>query len=613
MLGNILRRLLRRDAHRSSGTRLANAGDSGKTGPWLEEGLRLQQAARHKELAALCESVLRRAPGSVEALQLLAVALCALGRSREGLVHLRRVTELTPEAPQAHANLATLLAAVGDSEGAIASFREAARLQPDFSDAWNSMASLLKALGRYDDAEDCCRAGLQASPSDAGLHHTLSGALFEQGRVEEAIAAVRAALLAKPDFPAAHSDLVRMLNYADGQDPAAIYKEHRAWDERHAQALTQAAPAHRNDRNPARQLRVGFVSPYFRKHAMNFFFESVVEHHDRNAMKMFLYADVAQPDDYSERLQAHGAEWRRTVGYDDERLARAVRDDVIDILVDLSGHTPHNRLLAFARRPAPVQVTWNGYPNTTGMKAMDYRITDAYCDPPGTTEAFHSEELVRLPDIYMTWHPPADAPDVSSLPALTAGHVTFGSFNSCFKITPALVALWARLLRDVPQSRLMLLTVTGCAAERRIRELFNRNGIGTDRLDILPRLTHEQFLAAHARADIALDTYPYHGTTTTCFSLWMGLPVVTLAGRVHVSRVGASLLSNLGAPEWIATSADEYVQIAGRLASDLPALAASRSALRQEMLGSAVTNGVAGARALESAFRQMWVRWCAEP
>lgn len=612
MLGNLFKRLLRRGARASSKPSAANAGGLGKAKPWIEEALRLQRAARHPELLALCESVLRQTPDDTEALQLLAVALCALGRSREGLIHLRRITELTPDAPQAHANLATVLAATGEAEGAIASFRAAARLQPGFGEAWNGMAALLKALGRYDEAEECCRSGLEASPGDATLHHTLSSALFEQGRVDEAIAAVRAALTARAEFATAHSDLVRMLNYTDAAEPAAIYEEHRAWGERHARALTEAAPPHRNDPDPARRLRVGFVSPYFRKHAMNFFFESIVEHHDRNAMKMFLYADVAQPDDYSERLKAHDTEWRRTVGYDDERLARTVRDDAIDILVDLSGHTPHNRLLAFARRPAPVQATWNGYPNTTGMKAMDYRITDAYCDPPGTTEALHSETLVRLPDIYMTWRPPTDAPDVGALPALTSGHITFGSFNSCFKVTPALVALWARLLRAVPQSRLMLLTITGRGAERRIHDLFNENGIGAERLELLPRVSHEEFLAAHRRADIALDTYPYHGTTTTCFSLWMGLPVVTLAGRVHVSRVGVSLLGNLGMPQWIATSGEAYVEIASKLASDLGALAASRSELRRKLLASPITNGVLGARALEGAFRQMWVRWCAE-
>lgn len=611
MLGNLLKRLLRRGVNHPSETQEQRTALADDATTWLDQALRLQRSARHPELAALCESVLQRMPGNVEALQLLAVALCALGRSREGLAHLRRVTELTPSAAEAHANLATVLAAAGDVEGAIASFREAVRLRPGFSEAWHGMAALLKALGRYDEAEDCCRSGLNSNTHHAGLHHVLSGALFEQGRVDEAMSAVRAALAITPDLPAAHSDLVRMLNYAESQEPSAIYEEHRAWDERHARALTDAAPPHHNNPDPARQLRVGFVSPYFRKHAMNFFFESVVEHHDRKSMRIFLYADVAQPDEYSERLKAHGAEWRPTLGLSDEQLARSVRDDTIDILVDLSGHTPYNRLLAFARRPAPVQVTWNGYPNTTGMKAMDYRITDAFSDPPGKTEALHSESLVRLPDIYMTWRPPADAPDVGALPALTSGRITFGSFNSCFKITPALVALWARVLHGVPRSRLMLLTITSRGAREHVLRPFAEHGIGPERLEILPRITHEEFLEAHRRVDIALDTYPYHGTTTTCFSLWMGVPVVALAGSTHVSRVGVSLLSNLGMPEWIAHSRDQYIDIANRLASDLPALAATRSGLRRKILASPITDGVSGARALERAFRKMWSDWCA--
>jgi protein O-GlcNAc transferase len=611
MLGNLLKRLLRRGANRPSGTRTGPAARGEGAEAWLEEALRLQRGARHGELVALCESVLLRKPQDVEALQLLAVALCALGRSRDGLAHLRRVSELTPEVAAAHANLAAVLAATGDAEGAIAGFREAVRLRPDFGEAWNGLAALLKTQGRYDEAEHCCRTGLSANGRHAGLYHVLSGALFEQGRIDEAITAVRAALAAMPDLSAAHSDLVRMLNYVDAREPAAIYEEHRAWGERHTRALTESALPHRNDPDPARRLRVGFVSPYFRKHAMTFFFESVVEHHDRRSMEIFLYADVAQPDEYSERLKAYGAKWRPTAALDDDQLARAVREDAIDILVDLSGHTPYNRLLGFARRPAPVQVTWNGYPNTTGMTAMDYRITDAFSDPPGMTEALHSETLARLPDIYMTWRPPTDAPDVGALPAFGSGHITFGSFNSCFKITPSLVALWTRVLQAVPQSRLILLTITSRGAEQRIRNLFASHSVGPDRLELLPRMTHEEFLAAHQRADIALDTYPYHGTTTTCFSLWMGLPVIALAGPTHVSRVGVSLLSNLGMKEWIAHTRDEYVDIAAKLASDLSALAATRSELRQKMLDSPITDGVRGARALENAFRKMWSDWCA--
>jgi len=278
-----------------------------------------------------------------------------------------------------------------------------------------------------------------------------------------------------------------------------------------------------------------------------------------------------------------------------------VRADAVDILVDLSGHTPGHRLLAFARRPAPLQVTWNGYPNTTGMSAMDCRITDAYCDPQGTTEHLHAEKLVRLPRIYMAWRPPADAPEVAPLPALAAGHITFGSFNSCYKLTPRLIALWSRLLARVPQSRLMLLTVGAGAAEQRVRDLFAQNGAAQDRLEIVPRVSHGEFLAAHARADIALDPFPYHGTTTTCFSLWMGVPVVTLAGAVHASRVGVSLLTNLGAPQWIARDEEDYVEIAARLAANPSGLAELRSGLRDRMRRSPLTDGKSFARDFESA------------
>lgn len=612
MLSSILRQLLRRGAERSPENPPAvAAGARGAAAGWMDEALQLQRDGRYDELIARCESILRHKPENVDALQLLAVALCATGRSREGVARLRRVTELTPDAAEAHSTLATVLAKAGDPDAAIASYRRALDLKPELGDSWSGLAAVLKVLGRYDEAEDCCRSGLKANPRHAGLHHILSGALFEQGRVDEAISAVRACLAIAPDMPVAHGDLARMVNYSDAVEPAAAFAEHRAWGERHANSSTSAAAPHANDPVPDRRLRVGFVSPYFRKHAMTFFFESVVEHHDRERMEIFLFADVAQPDDYSERLKAYGARWRPTVGLDDSQLAQAVREDAIDILVDLSGHTPYNRLLAFARRPAPVQVTWNGYPNTTGMAAIDYRISDAYCDPPGKTEELHTEQLVRLPDVYMTWRPPADAPQPGPLPAAGPGRVTFGSFNSCFKITPTVATLWARILHAVPGSRLVLLTITSRGAEERVRRLFSEHGIGTERLEIVPRLSHEEFLETHQRVDIALDTYPYHGTTTTVFSLWMGLPVVVLAGPTHVSRVGVSLLNNLGMPELLAQTGDEYVQVAKKLASDLTALAALRSTLRKRMLESPLTNGRRGARALESAFRQMWSNWCA--
>jgi protein O-GlcNAc transferase len=574
----------------------------------MRAALALREEGRHDKAAEACHAILARDAGRQDALHLLAASCFGLGRQQEGIACLRRICELAPGEAKSHLNLAGILAGTGDAAGAVESYRQALQLQPETPEILNALAVLLKALGSYDEAEAYCSASLRKSAS-ADVRRLLANVWFEQGRVEEAIAGLRSLLETGSDLPAAHSDLLRMSNYVR-TDPPALYREHRAWADRHARPLEKAAPSHANTPQRARRLRIGYVSPYFRKHAVTFFLESVIEHHDRDSVEVILYADVAQPDDYSRRLQGYGAAWRKTLDLSDEALAARVREDAVDILVDLSGHTPGNRLLAFARRAAPIQITWNGYPNTTGMESMDYRITDAYCDPPGTTEHLHSEILVCLPHIYMTWRPPDDAPAPGPLPVLTAGAVTFGSFNGCYKITPEVVAVWARILGRVPGSRLVLLTVTGDVAEERLRALFAAQGIAGKRLQIQPRVTHDEFLAAHRQVDIALDAFPYHGTTTTCFSLWMGVPVVALAGTAHASRVGVSMLSNLGLPHLAAGTPDEYVDAAVGLAADTAALSELRATLRDRMLGSPNTDGKACAASLERAYRDTWHRWC---
>ena len=602
MLGSLIKRLL--------GSRAPAVPDAALVdGPWLAETLRLQQQRAHAEVVVRCETALKNAPDQANVLNLLSAALLAQGKTKDGIRHLRNAIDADPSA-KAHAQLGSVLAATGDFDGAIASYRAALALEPESVDAWSTLGALLKALARYDEAEECCAAGLRLDSTNAGLKYTLATVLFEQARVAEAIAAVRESLALQPDNPAAHSALLRMLSYSDTSDPADVFREHRAWAARHAAALEAAAPPHRNDRDSARRLRIGFVSPYIHKHAVTFFLESVIEHHDRAQLEIFLYADVARPDDYSERLKAHGAQWRTTIDLDHARLASLVREDAIDILVDLSGHTANNRLLAFARKPAPVQANWLGFPSTTGMPSMGYRITDAWCDPPGMTEHLNSETLVRLPGIYMAWRPPDGTPAVAPLPALKNGYVTFGTFHSAFKISPAIAAWWARILERVPGSRLRVMAVSGVSAERHMREMFERCGVRAHQLEILPRLSFDDYLAAYAQVDIALDTFPYHGATTTCFSLWMGLPVVVLEGTSHASRADVSMLNNVGLPQLIGKTGDEYVDIAARLAEDLPKLAELRANLRGMMARSPNADGRACARNLERAFREMWVTWC---
>jgi predicted O-linked N-acetylglucosamine transferase (SPINDLY family) len=401
-----------------------------------------------------------------------------------------------------------------------------------------------------------------------------------------------------------------MLNYSDALEPAAVYAECRRWAERFTRPLEERAAPHANDPSPGRRLRVGYVSLGFREHPVTFFIGPVIEHHDRAQFEVILYSDVTHEDEYTAALRGRADGWRNTVGMSDEELARTVREDAIDILIDLGGHTLGNRLLAFARRPAPVQVNWLGFPCTTGMTGMDYRVTDAWCDPPGLTEHLNSESLVRLPNVYMAWAPPLRSPDVSPLPALAAGRVTFGFFHGCYKITPRMVALWSRILHRVPGSRLVILAVDGDAARSRILTEFAAHGIDAERLELLPRLPIDDFMGTYAKVDIALDPFPYHGATTTCFCLWMGLPVVVLAGATHASRADLSMLANVGLPQLATEDPDRYVEIACGLAERLDELAALRSRLRAMMLASPVTDGPACTRALEDAYRTMWRTWC---
>ncbi len=575
---------------------------------WLARAAAFQRDGRFADAAAVCEVRLATHPTDTDALQGLAAAQLAQGRTQVGIALLRRTAALMPADWRLHATLARVHTAVGDIDEAIARYRQALTLQPDSGTDADALAELLRTRGRYDEAEDCCRAALAACGDTAQRRHTLAAALFEQGRVDEAIAELKASLAMDPAAAHVHSDLLRALNYV--ADPETVFAEHRAWGLRHAEALGQNAPPHTNDPVPNRRLRVGYVSPYFRKHAVTFFLEPAIEHRDREAFDVVLFADVSRPDEYSERLKAHGAQWRNTVGASDEALARIVRDEGIDILVDLSGHTPGNRLLAFARRPAPVQATWNGYPNTTGMIAVDYRISDAFSDPPGLTERLHTERLVRLPRVYMAWRPPTDAPESGPPPALASGRITFGSFNSCYKISGTAVELWSRVLGEMPGSRLLLFTVPCGRAASRLRERFAACGIAADRIELRSRLPHEAFLEAHREVDIALDSFPYHGTTTTCFSLWMGVPVVSLTGSTHVSRVGVSMLSSIGLEKLAVTTAEDYVAAACRLAQDVQTLAILRAGLRERMRDSPLTDGPSHARALDRAYREMWRTWC---
>jgi len=385
---------------------------------------------------------------------------------------------------------------------------------------------------------------------------------------------------------------------------------HRDWAMAHASSL-HPFTFHDNNRDPARPLRVGFVSPDLRHHPVARFLLALLRHHDKSNCEIYCYADPTKPDETTATLRQFADHWRNTLGRSDDQLAEQIRDDRIDILIDLAGHTSRTRLLMFARKPAPIQATYLGYPNTTGLKAIDWRITDAIADPPGQTESLHTEHLMRLPTAWC-FEPPTDAPSVASLPALANKHITFGSFSNFAKVSETTLRLWSKVMSSTPNSRLIIKSIglDEPQTQQRIHHRLREAGIDHARVDLLGRVeSFSAHLRRYERIDIALDTFPYHGTTTTCEAMWMGVPVVTLAGTVHVSRVGVSLLTAAGFAEWIAQSTEQYAPIAHDLAGNLQKLTQLRSSLRQRLSASALCDGTTFARNFESAMRQMWKTW----
>jgi len=359
-------------------------------------------------------------------------------------------------------------------------------------------------------------------------------------------------------------------------------------------------------------MNIGYLSPDFKRHSVACFIEPLLAAHDRSRFKIFGYSGVSNSDPVTERIKGLCEEWRDVSRLGDDWIADRTRADRIDILVDLAGHTGEGRPLLFAHKLAPVQVTWLGYPNTTGIAAIDYRLSDAVADPEGAADRFHVEKLVRLPGGFLCYAPAPEAPAVAELPLLGSGHVTFGCFNNLAKLTPAMVALWAQLLVALPGARLHLKSF-GLAAESARRSLlqqFADRGIGAERLELAaPVESLAAHLAKYQGIDIALDVYPYNGVATTCEALWMGVPVITLAGPTHVSRVGASLLHSVGLAELVAGSAEEYLQKALELARNDDRLGALRRTMRDRLRASPLLDARRFAGALENAYREMWDRW----
>jgi predicted O-linked N-acetylglucosamine transferase (SPINDLY family) len=551
-------------------------------------------------------------PDLAEVYSNLGNALTAQGNLDEAVAACRRAIGIKSNYAEAHSNLGNALGAQGKLDEAVAAYRQAIGIKPDLPETHSNLGGALAAQGRLDEAVAALRQAISIKPDYAAAHSNLGGALAKQGRLDEAIAAYRQAISIKPDYAKAFSSLLLCLNYDDRSTNDQLFAAHREWDERYGQRAPRFT-VYPNDRDPARRLRIGYLSPDFRQHSVAYFVEPLLSGHDRQKVEVFCYAETTRPDSVTTRLQGLADHWLVTVGLSDQRLAERIRTDGIDILVDVAGHSAGNRLLVFARKPAPVQVTWLGYPNTTGLKAIDYRLVDAVTDPAGEADAWASETLVRLEDGFLCYRGLRDGPEPTPPPCLKTGTVTFGSFNNPAKVSTATFDAWAKVLSRLPQARLILKGMS--FADAATRALFfarlGDRGVSTERVEIMAWLPGSaEHLALYHRVDIALDPFPYNGTTTTCEALWMGVPVITLRGHRHAGRVGASLLTQIGLTDLIASSIDEYVEIAAALVGNPGRLDELRRALRPRMAASPLCDEGAFARKMEAAFRTMWQQWC---
>ena len=544
----------------------------------------------------------------------LGTMLVRQSRSDEALECFEEVLRVEPDNALAYCGVANVYQVKGRLQDAITYCQHALRIEPGNFEAYSNMGVAWSELGHRDEGIECCRKALELNPLFAPAHGNLAGSLQALGQLDEAIDHYRRAVALAPEDAAGHSNLLYCLNYHPGYDAETLYREHIAWAARHAEPLTAVSPPHTNDRNPDRRLRVGYVSPHFNRHAVNFFSEPILASHDHDRFEVFCYSNVRSPDETTDRLRGYADGWRDTLVLNDEQLAAQVRSDQIDILVDLTGHIAGGqRLLAFARKPAPVQVTYIGYQNTTGMRAMDYRLTDEHSDPPGKTEHLHSEQLVRLPRSFFCYLPSSDAPTVNPPPALERGYVTFGSMNNFSKITPQVLETWARILHRVSGSRLLIRADMTPWLREHLTRTFSQWGIDAARLELVNRVIRADYLELIRGLDIALDPFPFNGHTTTCDCFWQGVPVVSLAGETYVSRFGSSAMVTLGLEELIVRSPDEYVEVAAQLAADAPRRQQLRDALRTRMAASPILDFTGFTRNLEAEYRRMWHRWCAAP
>ena len=565
------------------------------------------------EAVANYRRVLMIKPDYVEAHITLGVAFMALGQIDGAAASYRRALEIKPDLAEAHNNLGLALQDLGQTEDAIASYRHALRIKPDFAQTHSNLGIALESLGQTEDAIASYRRALAIKPDFAEAHSNLGIALQSLGQLDGAIASYRRALEIKPDYIEPRSSLLFVLNYSASHTQSYYLDQARQYGRIAAAKVGGRFTAWHCPTRPER-LRVGLVSGDLCQHPVGQFLEGLIAHIGPARIELIAYPTHHRQDDLTARIRPHFSAWQPLTGKNDEAAAHLIHADGIHVLVDVSAYSRHNRLPVFAWKPAPVQVSWLGLPTTTGMAEMDYVLGDPH-SIPAEYEHHFSEAVWRMPESCLCLTTPASPVAIVPPPALSNGYVTFGSFNNLNKMTDAVVAVWARVLNSAPSSRLLLKTTQLGESSicSRTRQRFAACGIAPERLLLSGTLASaDEHLAAYNKVDIALDTFPYPGVTTSIEALWMGVPVLSMLGDRFISRTAGSIAHNAGLPDWIAADPDDYVTKAVAYASDLERLAALRSVLREQVLASPLFDAPRFARNFGDALWGMWARYQAQ-
>lgn len=572
----------------------------------------------------------------------LALALATVGRVNESVAACQRAAALAPNVPEIQSNLGNALQMAGRLDEAVEAYAKALALKPDYTDAKLNLAHAHTTLGAFDralallepivaaqpelypalvnlgtalhgkgdldGATAAYRRALDVRPNSAEVYANLALTFKDAARLNDALDCYRRSLALRPD-PAVADGYLFLIHYHPDFNARAILREHQAWYRQYLQGRVRPPSSHGNDRTPDRRLRIGYVSPDFRAHPVGYNLLPLFENHDHARFEVFCYADVIRPDALTETFRTCADHWHDLRGVTDDDTVARVREDRIDVLVDLALHTGQNRLGVFAQKPAPVQFTFAGYPSTTGVPAIGYRLTDAHLDPPGATDDYYTESSIRLPHCFWCYQPVGDEPAVGPLPALANGYVTFGCLNNFCKVSDGVIDLWSRVLTAVGGSQLLLLSKFGTHRDR-TRAAFAGKGVDPGRIEFVAPGTRDAYLQAYHRIDVGLDTFPYNGHTTSLDALWMGVPVVTRVGETAVGRAGWSQLNQLWLDRLAAREDGSFVGIARELAGDLAALERMRTTLRERVSASPLADATAFARGVEAAYRSAWGRWC---